>query len=395
MLLGKINFKNFLVFLTIIASGVPIINYYFNDFYKDLFLIIILLINIFFSINKKLNIGKTDILFFIIFFILIILHYLKFGNLVIVASIGFIINITIAFLNVKIIKNFSEIYIKIIYYISIISLLFYFSYVVAGIKFGVQLNDISYHNFFYHYKLEGLNYFRNCGPFWEPGAFAGYLVLALFLILRDFEKINKKIFIFISIALITTFSTTGYISYFLILIIMLLKKKIIYFDNNKFYGPIFVIIIISILGVYFYNEFDLLSNKINLQFEASQYQLKNYQSNRIGNFLYDLYFIKINPIYGLSANIDIRNLYDPLASDIIFNQGNALSGFTVRFGLIGILTILYFFTYSVFNSTKSYSITFVSIILLCSLLFSEKYLNFPLFFILFFLNNDFNKKMLE
>ena len=176
---------------------------------------------------------------------------------------------------------------------------------------------------------------------------------------------------------------------------MLLKKKIIYFDNNKFYGPIFVIIIISILGVYFYNEFDLLSNKINLQFEASQYQLKNYQSNRIGNFLYDLYFIKINPIYGLSANIDVRNLYDPLASDIIFNQGNALSGFTVRFGLIGILTILYFFTYSVFNSTKSYSVTFVSIILLCSLLFSEKYLNFPLFFILFFLNNDFNKKMLE
>ena len=127
--------------------------------------------------------------------------------------------------------------------------------------------------------------------------------------MRDFEKINKKIFIFISIALITTFSTTGYISYFLILIIMLLKKKIIYFDNNKFYGPIFVIIIISILGVYFYNEFDLLSNKINLQFEASQYQLKNYQSNRIGNFLYDLYFIKINPIYGLSANIDVRNLY--------------------------------------------------------------------------------------
>ena len=125
---------------------------------------------------------------------------------------------------------------------------------------------------------------------------------------------------------------------------MLLKKRIIYFDNSKFYGPIFVIIIISILGVYFYNEFDLLSNKINLQFEASQYQLKNYQSNRIGNFLYDLYFIKINPIYGLSANIDVRNLYDPLASDIIFNQGNALSGFTVRFGLIGILTILYFFT---------------------------------------------------
>ena len=39
---------------------------------------------------------------------------------------------------------------------------------------------------------------------------------------------------------------------------MLLKKKIIYFDSNKFYGPIFIIIIISILGVYFYNEFDLL-----------------------------------------------------------------------------------------------------------------------------------------
>ncbi len=391
MPIEKTNLKNFLVFLTITASGVPIVDHFLNDFYKDLFLIIILLINIFFSINK-LNIIKADIIFFAIFIILIILHYLKFGNLIIVASIGFIINITIAFLNVKIIKNFSEIYIKIIYYISIISLLFYFSYITTGIKFGVQLNEISYHNFFYHYKLEQLKYFRNCGPFWEPGAFAGYLVLALFLILKDLEKINKKIFLFISLALITTFSTTGFIAYFIVLIIMLLKKKIIYFDNSKFYGPIFVIIIITILGIYFYNEFDLLKNKINLQFEASQYQLKNYQSNRLGNFLYDIDFIKINPLYGLSANIDIRNLYDPLASNIILNQGNALSGFTVRFGLIGILTILYYFTYSVFSSTKSYSISFVSLILICSLLFSEKYLNFPLFYILFFLRDDFNKK---
>jgi hypothetical protein len=116
----------------------------------------------------------------------------------VLASIGFIINISIAFLNIKNIKNFSQIYIKIIYFISLISLFFYFLYIATDLKFGVRLNEISYHNFFYHYKLEGLNYFRNSGPFWEPGAFAGYLVLALFLILRDFDKINKKIFLLIS-----------------------------------------------------------------------------------------------------------------------------------------------------------------------------------------------------
>tara|TARA_B100001057_G_scaffold193971_1_gene194797 strand:+ start:4898 stop:6085 length:1188 start_codon:yes stop_codon:yes gene_type:complete len=385
-------YKYFLVFLTILVSGVPVIEYYFNDFYKDLFLIGILIINFFFCINKKINLIKSDILFFIIFLILITFHFLKYENLILVASLGFLINMTIAFLNIKNIKNFSKIYIKIIYYISLISLFFYFLYIVTEFKFGIQLNAISTHNFFYHYKLEGLNYFRNSGPFWEPGAFAGYLVLALFLILRDFNKIDKKIFLFISLTLITTLSTTGYIAYFLILIILLLKKKIIYFDNKRFYGPIFILIIIFFLGMYFYNEFDFLKNKINLQIEASQYQLKNYQSNRIGNFLYDLQFIKINPFYGLSANIDIRNLYDPLASDIIFNQGNALSGFTVRFGLIGIFTVLTFFCYAVFKSTKSYPITFVSLMLLCCLLFSEKYLNFPLFFTLFFLRADLNKE---
>jgi hypothetical protein len=170
-----------------------------------------------------------------------------------------------------------------------------------------------------------------------------------------------------------------------------LKKKIIYFNNDKFYGPIFLLILIIILSTHLFSEFDFLKNKINLQIEASQYQFKSYQSNRIGNFLYDLDFIKINPIYGLSANIDVRNLYDPLAREIFFNQGNALSGFTVRFGLVGIFTILSFFSYVAFKSTKSYSITFVSLILLCCLLFSEKYLNFPLFFILFFLIKDQSK----
>ena len=150
-----------------------------------------------------------------------------------------------------------------------------------------------------------------------------------------------------------------------------------------------------IISFYFYNELDFLEEKILFQKEAATFQLKNYQSNRLGNFLYDLTFIKKNPFFGISANTDLRILFDPFAQFIILNQGNALSGFTVRFGLIGIITLITIFFMTTFRMSNSLSISILSVLLLCLLLFSEKYFNYPLIFTLFFTKDNFSNKLLK
>lgn len=47
---------------------------------------------------------------------------------------------------------------------------------------------------------------RNCGPFWEPGAFQGFINLSFFLNIIN-STLNKKRLLLYIITLITTFST--------------------------------------------------------------------------------------------------------------------------------------------------------------------------------------------
>lgn len=73
---------------------------------------------------------------------------------------------------------------------------------------------------------------RNAGPFWEPGAFQGYLTLAiLFIFNKRRLKGNYPILIILALTVLTTMSTTGYIllgvmfAYFVVLYAKESSKK--------------------------------------------------------------------------------------------------------------------------------------------------------------------------
>lgn len=60
---------------------------------------------------------------------------------------------------------------------------------------------------------------RNFGPFWEPGAFQGFLNIGILFVLTDkFDNRNKIKFVLLSITVLTTLSTTGFIVWGLLLI---------------------------------------------------------------------------------------------------------------------------------------------------------------------------------
>ena len=73
------------------------------------------------------------------------------------------------------------------------------------------------YSFFYTWGWNGTIFTRNSGPFWEAGAFQGFILLALLMLLYDVDKgmikgqRRKWFFLLFVITIMTTGSTTGYI----------------------------------------------------------------------------------------------------------------------------------------------------------------------------------------
>jgi hypothetical protein len=113
-----------------------------------------------------------------------------------------------------------------------------------------------YANFF------GYEILRNSGLYHEPGAFAYFLILAIGLntIIKS-SFLNKKNIV-LSAILLTTFSTAGYISFFLLLSFSTIKSNInIVFRLLVF--PIFLFISIAL-----YTQLDFMGDKMTQQFET-------------------------------------------------------------------------------------------------------------------------------
>ena len=147
-------------------------------------------------------------------------------------------------------------FIKVMFVIAIVSIPLYFISITFPSAISFSLTPGSNGRSFYNLFIYGymLNSNRNSGLFWEPGAYSTFLNFALFLILNDQGiKIDKKPFkiVVLIAALITTFSTAGYVTFAICLIAFL-------FDNNisKKQRILLTIAIILLVGVAFSHYYE-------------------------------------------------------------------------------------------------------------------------------------------
>lgn len=113
-------------------------------------------------------------------------------------------------------KNFAKKFCNIIYFLSAISLILYFIYIIEPSLYKpfptfVNITGVKAKNLFFFTVYGGANA-RNQSIFWEPGAFQTYINLALLFELFYFKNITRKRLIVYVVALITTYSTAGYIA---------------------------------------------------------------------------------------------------------------------------------------------------------------------------------------
>ena len=169
-----------------------------------------------------------------IFGLILLIQCISLSFFPIITLAGFFVRLYIGFAVIVLVKKFLHVYVQVMIILVMVSLFFYVlqevAYVLGNdVRFWFKpLGDIFTTStqripFFIHtYLPMGINH-RNSGMFWEPGAFAGYLTLALVflaIIKNEIAKQNyKRYLIILSIALFTTLSTAGYVIYPLVLLL--------------------------------------------------------------------------------------------------------------------------------------------------------------------------------
>lgn len=218
------------------------------------------------------------------------------------------------------------------------------------------INTEGYSNFII-FTYNRLHEFRNSGFFWEPGAYACFLtiVLLLNLFLNNF-KFDRRTKI-ILVGIITTLSTTGYLA--VLVIIFLWYRRM----NPKinfwivFLIPVTIILImnIPILGDKISNTFndDMKENNVKRlneqeRFFSHQQKDKQIPLNRFSSALI------VYETFGGTLFLGESNKYDAVLDKTYnVNISNGIFDFLAKFGLVGLILIIYRYSrFCLFHLTR-------------------------------------------
>jgi hypothetical protein len=378
------RFYLFLTLLVIAISGNPAVEY----FNKEAVIILPAIVMLGLAIYKRVKVTRRDFIVLAFFSSIYLVHLIEFGSITLSSSFGMLFRLLTALMAVRVIPDFAAKYVTVMYGLAIMSLVFFIPNwlgmdlpsLLAPISIPLRPGDINIglHNFTPEYD-ESL--IRNRGFFWEPGAFAGYLILALLFTLKDVEKVPWRYFFILIVALLSTQSTTGYLAFLVvaptIYIIRAAKRSSL---GGRFVAA-FAVVIFALIAAAAFNNLPFLKSKITEQFEEAHTGEGKYYLGRYGNLLYDLNYIVDRPIFGWSSLSKTRQIN----AEEITRQGNGLSGYTVKYGLVGIFGFLVFSFTALSKLYGNKKFAAVAIFTIMILLNGEQFLNFSMFLSLMFI----------
>jgi hypothetical protein len=319
-----------IMFLLVAVTGIP--------FFKvgDItFLILLFCLAGFVFLYRKLKFDRFFFFFLLLYSMVMVAQMVKFNFLPLNTYLGVFIRIFIAYLTVRILGgNFTKYYVNIIYVLSIIGFFIYVpQLIVPGfgrflatsvsplLRNPLYAGDIWYAPDIILYVFNsGVGTFRNCGAFWEPGAYAGFVIIAMIFHYLDSRTITDKKSIVLMLALLSTMSTTGIIAlgFFLVL-----------FLGNKV-APIYKIILIpSIIAaiVIAFTSLDFLGDKITSQLDVAN----THHNTRFKSAVLDLRDFAENPVLGLGR--DDKTRHKGITNPILTHRTNGITNYLVTYGI--------------------------------------------------------------
>ncbi|UFS62267.1 hypothetical protein LOH54_11515 [Sulfurimonas sp. HSL-3221] len=378
---GFLSISNNSIFLisTFIISGIYFI-YYKRAFHQD-FLVIM---------------GTLLILYLI--------QTLQFQFISLNTIFGVFIRISIAFFVLSVVgKEFIDVYLKLMATIVIVSLIFYIPLnIVPGLdvfliehfslgEFSSSYLDVK-HTIGIYTVYQTAELHRNPGPFWEPGAFAGYIIIALIFNLVKTKSFKNKYSILLSVGLFSTLSSTGYIAFGILIM------SYIAFINRNIKYKYFALILVVPSFIYFFLSSSFLYDKIEEQIVYAMQTDTRFSENtqRFINVLRDFHDIQGYEFFGRGPNENTRFDID---NNIIIRT-NGFTDMLVEYGIFFILLLYMMFYKSFSNLFRSHGIknslyVFANLFVITILLQTEIYFDFALLWSTLFFRAVYPTKLLH
>jgi hypothetical protein len=315
-----------------------------------------------------------------------IAQMVKFNYLPLSTYLGVFIRIIFAYLTVRILgRNFTKYYVDIIYVLSIIGFFVYVPQLIMPgfgrflathisplLRNPLYAGDIWYAPDIILYVFNsGVGTYRNCGAFWEPGAYAGFLIIAMIFHYLESKTITDKKSIVLLVALLSTMSTTGLIALGCFLVLFLGNRvapiyKIILFPS------IFAAIVIAFISL------DFLGDKISEQLDVEN----THHNTRFKSAVLDLRDFAENPVLGLGR--DPKTRHKGITNPILTHRTNGLSNYLVTYGIFIFLfyfgSIYYAFHKLCLKNNYPVKYALYSLILIFIVGFSEVFFSLPFFY---------------
>ena len=366
----------FLVLLLICISGNP----FFGAMTKFKYIIVAIFVTMISIMYEKPLLSKRTLLWVIVCSVLLFLQYCILNRVSINADVNFFARLYLGSSIMIILgERFRYAYLKIMAFLAGVSLVLWLvnSFVMLP---GIEVprhRSLIFFNYINKANFDGFRIRRNCGMFWEPGAYQGFIMIVPLLYIGQIRNLlsqYKKECVILFAALLSTMSTTGYVV-LAVLAMLLIMKNI----NNVFL-KFFVAFVAVAVFIWAYNTFDFLGEKIESQYEeAMALESGKASLSRMGALQIDIENIKQHPFVGNGFLMSEK--YGDLA-DEMRGAGNGFSGAINIFGLPLILLYLFGLYRNAPAATKFESMIFPLIIML--LLNGEYFLNYPLFWSLLF-----------
>lgn len=288
-------------------------------------------------------------------------------------------------------EQFAAIFDTFIYAVSIVAIIVELvSYTLPGLimRLPVVVNTVNhafYTCFFGSLETTEIDhvFIRGNGIFWEPGAFAIYLIFALIIQLFVLKKTNiKRIGVFL-FALAITFSTTGYLALAVLLLAYVISNRT---DSmSRRIKVLFIVIAGLIIVGCLFIDTSLIYNSVFSKLTSGT----SGATTRYSSFYNGMRVALDHPIIGVATNTSKYMAEYVFASGSIFYNGgtsitNTFVGQFASYGLIfGSM-----FMYGTFMYLKKYSNSFLEWMLLSMTIFmsyfGEKFFSFFPFVFVFY-----------
>jgi hypothetical protein len=380
--------KILLMWLLFFLSGNPI--FYKQSWYNGLVVVVGIIIFLLYRplLNKYL--WKKYFKIALILGIMFIVQQISLGFVSIPFVFGLFIKIFIGAVIITLIgKDLPQVYFITLYWICILSFPFYIYHMFAGQGIAKIVESITNTNSIGLYTFRPQNaemFLRNSSMFWEPGVLQSYINIGIFLNIYRIKNLwisNKIKCLVLLVALITTFSTTGYLVAFIILV-----WHLITISKISLSGKFIMLSFLLFSGIYMYNTLFFLGAKIEAQVQRN-IDSDDLDIGRFGSMLVDIPYIIKHPFFGngfhpITRYADSPDILERRLDGENVGLSNGLTGILGSMGFIPFLYLFFFLINSQQAAVRKFAYGLTSLMVI--LLFGEPLFSYSLFWGLLFIN---------